>query len=111
MAWNNLTNLEQLNSIAEESNTKAQLIFKHSTRCSVSSFAKRILNDEINNEYESKIDFHYLDLIAFREVSNAIASKFNVFHESPQILLIQNGKCTYHASHSDITLEKLDVLL
>ena len=53
----------------------------------------------------------YLDLIAYREVSNAIASKFNVFHESPQILLIQNGKCTYHASHSDITLEKVDVLL
>ncbi len=111
MGWNNLTALDQLNDIAEKSNTKAQLIFKHSTRCSVSSFAKRILNDEIDNQYESKIDFHYLDLIAYREISNAIASKFNVFHESPQILLIQNGKCTYHASHSDITLEKVDAFL
>lgn len=111
MAWNNLTTIAQLESIKENSKNKAQLIFKHSTRCSVSSFAKRILNDEINSDYESKIDFHYLDLIAYREISNTIASMFNVFHESPQILLIQNGICTYHASHSDITLEKIDSLL
>lgn len=106
MDWINLNSVEQLNEINEKSSEKTQIIFKHSTRCSVSSFAKRILTSEYSDEVKQEADVYYLDLIAFREVSNEIVAKFNVMHESPQILVIKNGVCTFNASHSDVSFEK-----
>lgn len=106
MDWINLNSVEQLTEINEKSMSKKQVIFKHSTRCSVSTFAKRILTGEFNDDVKAKADVYYLDLIAFRDVSNAIASKYNVMHESPQILVIENGVCSYNASHSDVSFEK-----
>ena len=106
MDWINLNSVEQLAEIDEKSKSKTQVIFKHSTRCSVSTFAKRILTGEWNEETQGKVDFYYLDLIAFRDVSNAIASRYSVIHESPQLLVINDGACSYNASHSDVSLEK-----
>jgi len=106
MDWNNLNSVEQLSEIDEKSKTKTQIIFKHSTRCSVSSFAKRILTSEFNEDIQNKVDVHYLDLIAFREISQEIASRYSVLHESPQILVINNGVCSYNASHSDVSFDK-----
>ena len=106
MDWNNLNSVEQLSEIDEMSKTKTQIIFKHSTRCSVSSFAKRILTSEFNEDIQNKVDVHYLDLIAFREISQEIASRYSVLHESPQILVINNGVCSYNASHSDVSFDK-----
>jgi len=106
MDWINLNSVEQLNEIDEKSKEKAQVIFKHSTRCSVSTFAKRILTSEYNDEVQAKADVYYLDLISFREVSNEIASRYSVYHESPQILVIKDGKCVYDASHSEVSFEK-----
>jgi len=106
MDWINLNSVEQLNEIDEKSKEKAQVIFKHSTRCSVSTFAKRILTSEYNDDVRAKADVYYLDLISFREVSNEIASRYSVYHESPQILVIKGGKCVYDASHSEVSFEK-----
>ena len=106
MDFINLNQIAQLEQINEQSKSKAQVLFKHSTRCSVSSFAQRILNSEFSDEMSEKFDIHHLDLIAYREVSNAIAEKYNVMHESPQMLVIINGTCVYNASHSDVSLEK-----
>jgi|TARA_B110000259_G_scaffold81794_1_gene95637 bacillithiol system protein YtxJ len=106
MDWNNLNSVEQLSEIDEKSKTKTQIIFKHSTRCSVSSFAKRILTSEYTEEVQNKVDVYYLDLIAFREISQEIASRYSVMHESPQILVINNGACSYNASHSDVSFDK-----
>ena len=106
MDWNNLNSVEQLSEIDEKSKTKTQIIFKHSTRCSVSSFAKRILTSEYDEDVQGKVDVHYLDLIAFREISQEIASRYSVIHESPQILVINNGACSYSASHSDVSFDK-----
>ena len=88
-----------------------QILFKHSTRCSVSSFAQRILKSEFSDENNEIFDLHYLDLINYRDVSNAIAQRYGIEHESPQILVIQNGKCIYHASHSDVSLENVKLHL
>jgi bacillithiol system protein YtxJ len=93
--------------IDEKSKDKVQVLFKHSTRCSVSSFAKRILTSEYSDEVKQKADVYYLDLIAFREISNAISSKYGVIHESPQILVIKEGKCIFNASHSDVSFKRL----
>ena len=105
MDWINLNSVEQLTEINEKSKNKTQIIFKHSTRCSVSVFAKRILSDEYSDEIKKNADVYYLDLIAFREISNSIANHYGVVHESPQILVVNNGECTFNASHSDVSFK------
>ena len=98
--WIALQDLGQLNEIIAVSNEKPVVIFKHSTRCSVSRMALK----QFENEYDAAdaTENYFLDLITFRDVSNAIASRFNVFHQSPQLLLIKDGIAVYNASHSDI---------
>ncbi|PWB19069.1 bacillithiol system redox-active protein YtxJ [Flavobacterium sp. HTF] len=103
--WIPLTNLAQLNDIETISNVKPIVIFKHSTRCSISRMALKQFEKEY--DLDETVDAFFLDLIAHRDVSNEIASKFNVYHESPQLILIKNGKAVYNASHSDIDAEAL----
>lgn len=103
--WIALTSLEQLDQIETESKDKQILIFKHSTRCSISKMALKQFEREF--DLDSKVKAYFLDLIAYRDVSNEIASRFDVIHQSPQLLLIKDGKCIYHVSHSDIDAEAL----
>lgn len=104
MKWIPLTNEEQLELIKEKSKTTPQIIFKHSTRCGTSSLAKGRLEKATPPE---GIDFYYLDLIAYRSISNRVAEDFRVHHESPQILLIKNGDCVYEESHISIRMENI----
>ena len=104
MDWIALTEKEQLADIKELSKNKPQLIFKHSTRCSISGVAKNRLEKSTPPE---DIDFYFLDLIRNREISNKIAEDFSVFHESPQVLLIKNGECVYDESHSGISMDEI----
>ncbi len=99
LAWNDLTELKQLDDIDVASFEMPVFIFKHSTRCSVSRMALR--------QFESHFDIpsargYFLDLLAFREISNEIASRYNVVHQSPQLLLIKDGKCIFTESHGEI---------
>ncbi len=104
MNWIALQSEEALNTIKEKSFTKPQVIFKHSTRCSISSMAKNRLD---KSDANPNIDFHYLDLIKYRRISNKIAEEFNIYHESPQVLVIKNGECIYDESHSGIDAKEL----
>ncbi len=104
MDWIALTEKEQLADIKELSKNKPQLIFKHSTRCSISGVAKNRLEKSTPTQ---DIDFYFLDLIKNRDISNKIAEEFSVFHESPQVLLIKNGECVYDESHSGITMDEI----
>lgn len=106
MLWHNLTDISQLNDI--QNLTKEQsglgltvLLFKHSTRCSISSMALNRLESKWNDT--ENIPAYYLDLLNHRDISNEIASLYSVEHASPQVLLIKNGICIYHASHTDIS--------
>ena len=108
MNWIPLTDLGQLNEIADTSFNKATLIFKHSTRCSVSRMALRQFENEIDIN-DDAIETYFLDLLNYRTISNEIATKFNIEHQSPQLILIQNGKVTYHVSHSDISASELKI--
>jgi len=108
MNWIALNTVSQLEEITQHSNSTPMVIFKHSTRCPVSSMAKK------NVEFESlllpeDVPTYFLDLIKFRDISNQIAEKWNVKHESPQILLIYNQECVYHASHSEINVADIVV--
>ncbi|TAE14943.1 MAG: bacillithiol system redox-active protein YtxJ [Bacteroidetes bacterium] len=104
MDWIALTTEEQLETIRQRSATKTQVIFKHSTRCSVSSMA---LN-RLNTANLPQADYYLLDLIAFRNISNLIADQFHVYHESPQVLVIKNGECIFDESHLGITAFALE---
>ena len=104
MNWIELKNEDQLNKIVEQSKVKPQVIFKHSSRCSISSMAKGRLE---RSDPPENADFYFLDLIAHRNISNKISSEFKVFHESPQVLLIKNGECTYDESHGSITMDEI----
>ena len=106
MHWNKLTSQTEWESILQKSNEKPQLVFKHSTRCSISSMALSRFENSSILENDS-IDFHLLDLIQFRMVSNQIASDTGVRHQSPQILLIRNGKSIFDSSHGLINAKEL----
>lgn len=106
--WINLENQEQLDELNKRSASKLQVIFKHSTRCSISAVAKNRLEKEKAPE---NVEFYYLDLLRFRPVSDAIAVDFGVRHESPQILAIRDGKVVYHESHLGIRMSDVFPLL
>ena len=103
--WNQLTDLAQLNEIIIISNEKPVAIFKHSTRCSISRMALKQFENEFNSS--DKVTPYFLDLIAHRDISNEIATRFGVHHQSPQLILIKEGKAIYNVSHSDIDAEEL----
>ena len=100
MHWNTLTDLHQLDEIVDISQNQPVVIFKHSTRCSVSRMALKKFESEY--DLEDKVDVYFLDLLEYRDISNEIASRFEVYHQSPQLLLIKEGKSVYDVSHSDI---------
>lgn len=102
MNWNKLESEEGLEKIIQLSNEVPVLIFKHSTRCSISSMALSRLERAWEENDSEKITPYYLDLINYRNVSNKIQDALNVYHESPQVLVLKNGKCVYNASHMSI---------
>jgi bacillithiol system protein YtxJ len=100
--WIALTSLGQLDDIERDSASRPQLIFKHSTTCGVS---RMVLNMFEKNPLlrEDSMDLYFLDLHRHRGVSNEIAQKFQVSHQSPQLLVIKNGQTVVHGSHGMIT--------
>ena len=104
MNWKNLQNENDLAALKERSLEIPQVIFKHSTRCSISSMAKNRLE---RAKPAQNVEFNLLDLIKHRELSQKIADDFSVEHESPQILFIKNGECVYDESHSGISMDEI----
>lgn len=108
LPWIALTEMKQLESIVEKSKTKTQLIFKHSTRCAIS----RMVIGQFKKNYgftEAEANLYYLDLLSHRDISQEIANRFNVVHESPQLVVIKNGVVVTYANHggiNDMELEK-----
>lgn len=109
MNWILLENNAQIEEIVELSKTKLVLVFKHSTRCIVSKMALK--NFESHFKFDELIATYFLDLLENRNLSNAIASRFCVVHQSPQIIVIKNGKSIYDASHENIDAIYLDELV
>ncbi|MCA0234324.1 MAG: bacillithiol system redox-active protein YtxJ [Bacteroidetes bacterium] len=107
MNWNRLTDVAQLEEIKEESRQYPVLLFKHSTRCSISATTLRRLERDWNEQEVGNLKPYYLDLIAYRPISNKIAEEFDVWHESPQAILIRNGESVFDASHYDVTFDAI----
>ncbi len=107
MKWNRLEEPQQLKSIKEESNDKTVLIFKHSTRCSISRASLDRLERNWKEDEMQGVQPYYLDIISFRSISNELAEDFKVEHESPQVLVIKKGEVVYHNSHFGIDYKSL----
>ena len=90
MNWHPINSIDQLEHIKSASYITPQVIFKHSTTCSISRMALDRFERAATPE---KVDFHYLDLLNYRSISTEIAAFFQVHHESPQVILIKNGEC------------------
>lgn len=105
--WNELTSVDQIQSLIDESKEQPVLIYKHSTRCSISSMAMERLERTWTSE-GNNIKPYYLDLISLREVSNAVAQTFEIYHESPQVILLKDGSAVYDASHMSISFSAIE---
>lgn len=107
MNWNKLDDEEVLEKIDSESAAQPVMIFKHSTRCSISAAALNRMERNWNDSDSEKVKPYFLDLLANRSLSNSVAERYNVQHESPQVLVIKNGQCIYNASHMDISYKDI----
>lgn len=103
--WTDLTDKDQITVAKEESKTRVVAIFKHSTSCGISRMVLRNFEKQyIENE---NVKLYFLDLRKHRDVSNAVAQKLNVRHESPQLIVLKDEKVVHHASHQVIDAEKI----
>ena len=107
MNWHKLTSVDQIQEIKETSQEKPVLIFKHSTRCSISSMSLDRLLRKWKPEDIEQIVPYYLDLIAFRDLSDEVARQFLVPHQSPQVMIIKNGVSVYDSSHFGISYPEI----
>lgn len=107
MNWQELSTEQQVEKIREESKTNAVLIFKHSRRCSTSRVVLDRLIRKWKTEETSHLKPYFLDLISYRDASDFVATEFNVPHESPQVLIIENGRSVYNRSHFDIDYDQI----
>ncbi|MBL1409675.1 bacillithiol system redox-active protein YtxJ [Sphingobacterium faecale] len=104
MIWKEINSMDSIQDIF--ASNAIHILFKHSTRCPVSAMAKRNLeHDKVLIPKDTII--HYLDLIAYREISNTIEQLWGVKHESPQLIVVQGHNCLYNASHSDIDMQDI----
>ncbi|PCJ81273.1 MAG: thioredoxin family protein [Bacteroidetes bacterium] len=106
MDWKQLTSVEDLDRAIIASENVTVVLFKHSTRCSISRMALKMFESAWDETYND-VEAYFLDLLQHRDVSNAIADRFNVRHESPQMLILQGGKATFHASHHSIDVNHI----
>lgn len=100
--WIPLKSLEQLEEVNQISKQETVLIFKHSTRCGISKMVIKMFEKQFD-ESMSNLKVYYLDLLNYRELSNEVGYKYQVLHQSPQLLVIKNGIALESASHYDIT--------
>lgn len=104
--WEVMTKLSRIETIKQRSKQRPQLIYKHSHRCGTCMFTKGNLEQAAEGLLDN-VDMHFINVVKNREVSNRVASEFEIRHESPQAILIDNGKVIWHASHGSIDLAEM----
>jgi bacillithiol system protein YtxJ len=105
--WHALTESTQLEDILKESEKQPVVIFKHSTRCGISRMVLSNLERNYDLPKDKEVKLYFLDLLANRNISNEVADRFGVRHESPQMIILKNGRVVHDASHNAINIEKV----
>ena len=107
MNWNQLTGITELDNIKSISGNTLVIIFKHSTKCGTSRTVLSRFERAWKDEEMKNVRPYFLDLLVHRDISDKIASDFGIIHESPQLLLIKDGKCIYSVSHYGVDYNSL----
>jgi bacillithiol system protein YtxJ len=107
MNWIALKSPDQLDALRAESKNQPVIIFKHSTRCSISQTALNRLERNWKEEEMTSVKSYYLDLLSYRDISNRIADLFDVEHQSPQIIVLKDGEAVFNRSHFDIEFSSI----
>jgi bacillithiol system protein YtxJ len=105
--WKTIKSEEDLEKAIKESYDNRVAVFKHSTSCFISKTVLKNFEKEIEISDEQNVSFYFLDLLAFRPISNKIAEDFGIRHESPQLIVFENGEPINNASHQDISLSQI----
>ncbi|MBN31995.1 MAG: bacillithiol system redox-active protein YtxJ [Crocinitomicaceae bacterium] len=100
MKWNTLESMKDWTAALEASDEQPVVVFKHSNRCNISRMALKLT--EQRWELPACVKPFLLDLLNHRTVSNAISQDLETEHQSPQLLLVRNGKTVHCANHSNI---------
>ncbi|MCL8537913.1 bacillithiol system redox-active protein YtxJ [Chryseobacterium gallinarum] len=104
--WKKIESEEDLEKAIERSYHHKIAIFKHSTSCFISRTVLKNFEREVESSNQ-KVELYYLDLLAYRSISNKISADLDIRHESPQLIVIENGKPVNSASHQDISLSQI----
>lgn len=104
--WTDIDSSASLDAIWKASNKRPQLIFKHSTSCGISRMAMKQF-EQVYRNHSATLDVHYLDLLSHRDLSREIATRSNITHESPQVIVLDSGNVVYSDSHHGIDLERI----
>jgi bacillithiol system protein YtxJ len=99
--WIHITTEAQLLEAWDNNSGNMRLFFKHSTRCSISSMALSRFEEKWEKD-EKRCTVYFIDLIAYRSVSNLLEKISGVMHQSPQVIVAQNKNVIYSATHSEI---------
>jgi len=111
MNWIHIKSEDMIDDIKKESYKNRVLIFKYSPKCSINMLMMNMLEREWNCSELENIKTYFINIIAYRHISNMIESEFDVYHESPQVLIIENGKSIHDVSHGKIRYENLKEVL
>ncbi len=109
LPWININSVEQLNSILRNVGDKPILLFKHSTRCSISSMA--LTGFERNWSGRVHCELYFIDLLKHRDVSQETAILTGITHQSPQCIVIKGSEIVYEATHSGIDARRIESIL
>lgn len=110
MNWIALNEESQLIKLISNSSNKPSLIFKHSTRCGISRMALKSFEKEYSID-QSEVDIYFLDLLNYRDLSNEIADRLKIQHQSPQVLVLKNETVVYSDSHYSINANTIKEIL
>ncbi|CAA7390957.1 bacillithiol system redox-active protein YtxJ [Chryseobacterium fistulae] len=104
--WKLLESEDDLQNAIEQSFHRKVVLFKHSTSCFISKMVLKNFERDFEG-IEADADMYFLDLKAHRSISNKIAEEFEIRHESPQLIVLENGKVINNASHEDISINQI----
>jgi bacillithiol system protein YtxJ len=108
--WEPLESVDQLDNVIKNSTLKPKVIFKHSTRCGISRMVLRHFENDFKKN-DDEVTFYFLDLLNYREVSADVASKLNVIHQSPQVIILYNKEILHTESHQGIDIKKVQQIV
>ena len=110
ISWENLESIDQLHNLIKNSKIKTKVIFKHSTRCGISRMALNNFESNYKN-LDQQVTYYLLDLLQFRDVSDAVAKELNVTHQSPQVIVLKDEHVIHTESHHGIDINKIQQLI